>query len=279
MVAIIVLNYISWEQTIKFLCALKKLNGIEKCEIIVVDNCSNNDSFKQLENFQLTKKVRFELLKTEKNGGYAAGNNIGLRYAFKKGYKYGIVMNNDLVINDMSFLDTIISIFNKRSDIAVVSPRILTPDKNEINRHIYKPTVWDMSLGMAVARKENNKIECKSLIDNDCCYSYRAQGCCMALDLEKLNQIDYMSEETFLYSEEDILAERLIRKGYRSVVCLKTSIIHNHSQTVKTIASKRKIIKWRRDSLRIYLIKYRGYSIITSLWCELFMALKIYLFT
>ena len=37
-------------------------------------------------------------IETGSNRGYAAGNNVGLRYALRAGYDYFWVLNNDTVV-------------------------------------------------------------------------------------------------------------------------------------------------------------------------------------
>lgn len=57
------------------------MNYEEICKIIVVDNCSNDNSFEKL---SLIKNYKFDLIKTDKNEGYAYRNNFGIKYAKEK---------------------------------------------------------------------------------------------------------------------------------------------------------------------------------------------------
>ena len=72
--------------------------------------------------------------------------------------------------------------------------------------------------------------------------------------------VDYMDEYTFLYSEEIILAERFLNKGYKCACCLESRVVHNHSKTVKSEFDKKRIRKMQVESFEYYLRKYREYG-------------------
>lgn len=82
-VAIIILNYNSWQLTIDFIeNEISKIELPERTQIVVVDNCSPNESMEQLKKWNVAHQ-KFILIQNEKNTGYAAGNNVGLRWAKK----------------------------------------------------------------------------------------------------------------------------------------------------------------------------------------------------
>lgn len=262
--AIIILNYKSWQDTIKEIDECVKLLNFDYQDIIVVDNDSPNDSSDKLKTASINKKFTF--IQAEKNLGYAAGNNIGMRFAKEKGYKYGLILNNDIIIKDSKILIKLISVLKRDSSIAVVNPDVYAPDGHMFNRDSIRPSFWDMTLGMFLYKKKGR------IVNNQGGYGYvyRSQGCCMIVDLAKLSAIDYMDEYTFLYFEESILAERLLKKGYKCAVCTETSIIHNHSTTVKSTFDKKKIARLNTESLRYYLLQYRKFNLLTTQLCCLF---------
>ena len=47
----------------------------------------------------------------------------------------------------------------------------------------------------------------------------------MMVDLDKMNEVDYFDEKTFLYCEEPILAERLLKK--KIFVCMQYKGVGN----------------------------------------------------
>lgn len=85
-------------------------------EVIVVDNKSSDSSIKIVSEF---KNVR--LVISDKNLGYAGGNNLGAKYA--KG-KYLIVLNPDTQVSK-NWLQPLVDIIKTKSDIAICQPKIM----------------------------------------------------------------------------------------------------------------------------------------------------------
>lgn len=266
--AIIILNYKSWKDTLKEIEDCVKLLEFDYRDIIVIDNDSPNDSLDKLKNASKTKNFTF--IAADKNLGYAAGNNIGMRFAKKNGYKYGWILNNDIIINDSEILNKMITVMKRDSSIAVVNPDIYAPNGYMFNRDAIRPSFWDMTLGIIHYKKKGRVIQNQGGYG----YIYRPQGCCMLVDLDKLDEVDYMDENTFLYCEEPILAERLLKKHYHCACCCNTRVIHNHSTTVKTVFRKNKIAELNNISFKYYLKEYRAYSNVQISICLMFNLLK-----
>ena len=253
---IIILNYNSWQLTLSYIKnQLSKLNLPEDTQIIVVDNNSTNESADKL------KDGDYVFLQSKQNIGYAAGNNIGLRWAYEHGYNYAWVTNSDIQFEDSETALKMLDVFQKDSKIAVVSPRVYTPSGMETNRNLYRPSVYDLSFGKMQYRKSGRMMspELKGA-DDSYCYNYRPQGCCMMVNLEAMQDVDYMDEHTFLYMEEPILAERLLLKDYKEACALNTKVIHAHSTTVASAAKRKQIYKWQNDSEIYYYKQYRHFN-------------------
>lgn len=271
-IALIILNYNTWELTIDLIKQIGKIEAISSLsDIVVVDNASPNNSKIELENLKLT--YNYELIENDHNAGYAAGNNLGLRYACSKGYQYAFIVNNDIIFEDESILTKMLGVFSEVQDIVVVSPDIHSPDGYLYNRDRVRPSIWDMTVG-AIAYKKKGRGEIKT--GQTWCYTYRPQGCCMLVELNKLKEVDFLDEHTFLYCEEIILAERLMKKNYQCACCVETSVIHNHSYTVKKSLSKLKFIKSNLDSYDYYLKKYREMNLVKRILCDSFFIVKLF---
>ena len=237
-VAIIILNYNTWKETLDEISLCSTVLKIQYPDIIVVDNASSNDSAFRLQEESL--KSKFVFLQSEKNKGYSAGNNIGLRYAYNKGYDYALILNNDILFDDAELIEKMTNIFSAK-----------------------KPTFFDYTLG-AFAYKNKGRI-----IDDlgGYAYIYRPQGCCMMVDLKKMDAIDYMDEHTFLYLEEPILAERLLKLNYKCALCTTSKIVHNHSATVNSVLDKKNRSHIVNSSFRYYLKEYRHFNSLQTNIC------------
>ena len=123
-VAIILLNYCNYEDTITCVKTLKKID-YENYIIFIIDNHSPNESLKKL---YILKEPKIQIIDSGKNGGFAYGNNIGIQYALEAGMDYILLLNNDTQI---SFLSLLIREYKKLREILLLveSCIILTKTK------------------------------------------------------------------------------------------------------------------------------------------------------
>lgn len=252
-VLIVILNYGTYDLTLQL---IKKLSDLsyKEYDIFVVDNCSPNESAKVLEENSQGMNYIFYANKT--NAGYAAGNNIGIRYAYEHGYEYTWILNNDVIILNQNVLEHMISIIQKQDQVAVIGPKIISRDNTVCAPYCRRPTFKSLTYGIAAERNYRRKY-------NDTPRKvYRVYGCCMLLDTKVLHEVDYMDERTFLYGEEDILAERLLNKGYIAYYDPEVCVKHNESSSMKEVPKdkQKRIIEARRNSRELYLTNYRHFS-------------------
>lgn len=269
-VLVIILNYNTWQRTIATVDMLSHTLCVPTDDILVVDNASTNDSYEQLNAFR-QQTLQFHLCRAKQNAGYAAGNNIGIRYARQEGYRYAWILNNDILIEDKNILSKMLHILTTDKKTAVVNPDIYSPDGRLFNRESKRPGFWDYTFGMLQYRKLGRQITDIGGYG----YVYRPQGCCMLTDLKKLEEAGDLDEHTFLYGEEVILAERLLKKGYLCACCTEGRVVHDHSGTVKDHISKKKQKELKLESFRYYLTAYRGYSLGKMRIASAFYGLKL----
>lgn len=251
-IAVIILNYKSWKETLEKVDTIHKMFHFSDNQVFVVDNNSPNESASKLEDRCVGN---FRLILSKENKGYAAGNNIGLRTAYNEGFRYALILNNDILFKDDETIYKLKSVMVEDESIGAISPDVYYPNGKMYNRNSIRPNFWDMTLGIIAFKKKSRKV-----VDlGGYGYIYRPQGCCMMVDLAKMKEIDFLDENTFLYGEESILAERLIKKGYRCAVCTSTSIIHNHSETVRNALKQKEIESIRLLSHNYLMREYRHY--------------------
>ncbi len=252
-VLVVILNYRTYELTLELIKKLKNLS-YDNYDVMVVDNCSPNESAEVLE--KKSKELNLIFYANKKNAGYAAGNNIGIRYAYEHGYAYTWILNNDVIILSQNVLLHMIETIQKHKDVAVIGPKIITRDNAVCAPYCRRPTFRSLTYGIVAERNYRRRF-------NDTPRkAYRVYGCCMLLDTEKMHEVDYMDERTFLYGEEDILAERLLKKGYVAYYDPGVSVKHNESSTMKTVPKdkQKSIIETRDKSRELYLKEYRGFN-------------------
>lgn len=273
-VAIVILNYNTWELTIEMVKQLHETEIVNSSmKIVVVDNHSTNDSVRNISTWIEKNGGKEILIKNDKNAGYAAGNNVGIRWAVQKGYEYSWICNNDLILCDTNVLKNMVSVLENEPSVAAVSPRVIDFEtRRELNRNLKRLSVWDMSLGNFI-RRINRIVTDQEEITEGWCECYRPQGCCMLLRNSAMVDVNYMDESTFLYSEELILAERFFQKKWKCACALNTRIIHNHGRTVQQFKKKLEVYKIRLESGHIYY-NYRGFTSFERLLCDVGFTLR-----
>lgn len=172
--AVILLNYMSWEDTLAEMGLLKERLGIAYEDMVVIDNASPNGAAARLAH--LAEDLGYTFLEAGHNGGYASGNNIGLRYALEKGYQYGWVMNNDILIEDRHILDKLVNVLKSAPDIAVVNPDIYSPDGHMYNRDAKRPSLFDQTAGALFYIRRGRQV--KDMGGYAYIYRPRAAVCC-----------------------------------------------------------------------------------------------------
>lgn len=101
-IAVVILNYNTWEDSIEEAVSVNSICGVKPENIYIIDNCSPNNSYQCLVK---NASGRYTIVKSDENCGYAAGNNIGLRYAYDNQYKYAWILNNDIIIEDSNLIE------------------------------------------------------------------------------------------------------------------------------------------------------------------------------
>lgn len=270
-VLIVILNYVTYDLTLQVIENLQKNLEYDNYKIMVIDNFSPNESAKVLE--KKKDEIGYIFFANKVNSGYAAGNNIGIRYSINYDFKYTLILNNDVELRDNDVLTKLVNIAESNDKIGCVGPKIYSFDGRPCAPYCRRQSFWNMTLGLF----ENKRYRSKFIdISREV---YRVYGCCMLLRNKTMNDIDCMDERTFLYCEEDILAERLLEKRYVTYYDSSVSVTHNESTTMKRISSNKRrfqIIE-KEKSRELYLKEYRKFNFIERYICHMVQRIIEYL--
>ena len=248
----VVLNYNDYKTTIKLIENIKNYNSIDV--IVIVDNCSTDESYKKISEYTNNKIV---LIKSDKNGGYAYGNNFGIHYLIEN-YKCDIIF---IANPDVEFEENLVveikRQFEKNSEYSVLSGVML-----DINGQVVKAPYWNIPsytydlldyffIGRRINKKEF-KIDYKQKIME----VEVVPGSFLAIKANVLKDIGYYDENTFLYCEERILGKKLKNKGYKSGIITGITYKHMHSVSIKKAFKKVDTVKIFYESKLYYNKKY-----------------------
>lgn len=260
-VLIVILNYGTYEMTINLVKELQADLEYENYSIMVVDNYSPNESAEMLA--ARSQGMNFIFYANMTNVGYAAGNNIGIRYGIKNGYDYSWILNNDVELREKNVLRHMVELAENDERIGCIGPMIYTLDGSICAPYCRRPSFWSMTGGIGVEKKYRHQF-----IDQSG-EVYRVYGCCMLLKNKVMATVDCMDERTFLYGEEDILAERMLAKGYISYYDADVSVTHKESTSMKQMSKNRKKLQIRETgkSMELYLKEYRRFPVVARWAC------------
>jgi len=199
----LILNYNNYFNTEKCVKDILKLH-VPDSEVVVIDNNSSDDSFNKLK--KLKKYSDITLLLSEKNNGFASGNNIGINYVLKRNFDYFAILNNDLIIESNIF-SPMVDYLKNNFDVAMVGPSIWENNnlKNIGNRINFTRIGYDNSIPL------NGK---KEVVDVDFLI-----GACMIVRSSAVLKVGLMPEVYFLNYEETEWCLKFKINGY-NIKCL-----------------------------------------------------------
>jgi GT2 family glycosyltransferase len=240
-VSIIILNWNGKEDTIECLESLKKIT-YPNYEIIVVDNGSTDGSTEFLERTY----PDINIIKNEKNLGYAEGNNVGIRDAIKRGTNYLLILNNDTAV-DPSFLDKLIGVIESNPKIGVIGPKICYYSEPWlIQSNGEKINFWTGNTRSTGWRLRDSSID-RNLNFVDFVY-----GACLLVKADLAERVGLFDSRFFIYSEEMDFCMKIRQTGYK-IVCIPDAKIFHKDQVSSSKVSY--LAKYYQTRNRIIFMK------------------------
>ena len=251
-ISFITINYNGLNDT----CALiESIPFNDKMEVIVVDNASKNDEATKIEN----KYPHVKVIKSNKNLGFAGGNNLGIKAAHGK---YIFLLNNDTILKPQtSDIKHLIDRLESSPKIGVVCPKIRfawgdNPIQYAGYTSLSRITVRNQAIGFGE--------EDKGQFDTPRPTSY-AHGAAMMLKKELIDKVGLMPECYFLYYEELDWSMMMTHAGYEIWYEPACTIYHKESQATGQNSPLRTYYITRNRLLLVKrnwkgLTKYLSYS-------------------
>lgn len=228
-ISCVILNYNDADTTIKLLLHIKDFQLIN--DIVVVDNCSKDDSFSRLKKYE---GVKVHVLQTGRNGGYGAGNNYGIIFAHEKLHSdYTIIANPDTEFEEDCVVN-LLSCFDK--DVGVVAPMqngvaYARKDTSILGYVFSTSLIFDVGFGILNYPKS-------FYVEKDWVPVHVVQGSMLMVDTKKMMQFGMYDENIFLYFEEQTLGEKMKHAGLKTILSLRSSYKHKHHVSISKTYSK-----------------------------------------
>lgn len=221
-IAIVIINYNGLDDTRK--CLQSLANQSDSTSIIVVDNASVADPVQLL-------KAEFPwitYIQAGYNGGWAGGNNAGIRQAVEQGCDWIILLNNDTTVAS-NFVERLHSAVVHNPDYAIVGPiiRFMDPpseiqtDGVRFNRAAKPGFFQRYTVPLATC-------EPPSITDVDI-----VNGCCLMVHRRVIESIGLVDEKYFLIHEESDFCLRAQEAGFKLGVISESLVWHKGSTSFK----------------------------------------------
>jgi GT2 family glycosyltransferase len=222
-------------------------------QVIVVDNCSSDESAGIIAAFPRVEKIT-----SATNIGYAAAANLGIRSANSD---LVLVANADTYLAD-DFNQRVLHFFAAHPQTSMLSPLILRFDRRTIDSagQIYSPAMYPCEIGF------NQKLANKRLIEREVFSVCGAATVFSRKALEKLKiGAEYYDEDFFMFWEDFDIGWRANLFGLKTFFVPQAVVYHFRSGTLKkTWLSRFSLALSRPAHLRYHLLKNRYLTLIKN---------------
>ena len=264
-VNIILLNYHGAEDTI---ACLESLNCITYMNyyVIIIDNASIDNSVNFLSQFLHKYKpddfyyygsvdaamsdersqLKYTLIQSSVNGGYGAGNNIGINYALKnEDTDYVLIINNDTIVSP-GFLEPMVEVCEEDKNIGIASGKIYHHDRPDI--------IWfnGGKFHSCTSKIEHINFGEKESGQNTPVKNTFITGCLWLLPRKTIQKVGLINEEYFMYVEDLEYCQRILKHGLILHVSESCKIYHKVGSSTGGRFSKFSVY-WRVRNMNIFI--------------------------
>ncbi len=208
-VFILILNY-NGKATIKACLQSVYQLGYQNFEVVVIDNDSKDGSIEEAK--RLFSRAHF--IKNDVNLGFAAGNNVGIRFALEKGADYVWLVNNDATVEKDS-LTKLVEVGEQQPKTGILSPLIL---------HTRTKNIWFGKGVIDWIHMRTLHVSPPTLLQ-----SFPSEyicGCAMLIKKDVFKIVGLLDEKYFLYYEDADFSVKASRAGFGLLVVPTTHIFH-----------------------------------------------------
>lgn len=265
-IGIVVVSYHNEAMTFKYVTEqLSRLTT--QYTLVVVNNDSTREKSRKLAkdcnlifidgNFEQVQPGQGYLLWTKENLGYAKGNNLGVNFLNGIGkYTHFLFSNDDIEIKQSNMLNIMIEKMSQDKNIGAIGPRVVGLDGHDQSPHDsyvspYRMIGWKMLSFLRRKSKFNGQTDLTKPVSR---FTYWVQGSFMLVNAAVFNEVRMFDENTFLYYEEPILAEKMLQIEKRMYFDSDVEIVHYEGGSTKRNPKKEKI---EMESRIYYMSKYK----------------------
>jgi GT2 family glycosyltransferase len=234
-----------------------------KTEVIVVDNASADDTIEMVE----SRYPWVNLIKSQKNLGFAKGNNLAIRQCHGR---YIALVNPDVIVLS-GCLDELADYLDMNPRVGNVGPRIFNPDMTQQSTCRHFPTLWNNFC--SATKLEGLFRHCRAFagehmfyFQHDCTRAIDViVGCFSMIRRAAFDNVGLLDEGLFMYGDDIDWCRRARNAGWEIVFYPYAQSIHDRGKTTAlypvrfAIAQQRSILRyWRKHHTCIGVLGIRG---------------------
>lgn len=184
----------------------------DKIEVLMVDNCSMDDSI----TFTIRNYPSVKVIKNDENN-YCKANNLGIK---KSKGDYIVFLNNDTVV-DKDWLINLVKTASSNPRIGAVGSKILLKD-GRINStgHREQPNYYYSDEGFK--EKDEGQYDTKEEVESIC-------GCSVLYKKSCLEDVGGFDEDFIIYCEDVDMSIRCKKKGWKLFFAPKSVVTHEYN--------------------------------------------------
>lgn len=220
-VSVITVNFNHNNVTDALLDSISAKNRYKDIEVVVVDNGSSVNPVPQWQ----VKYPWVTFIRSEKNLGFAGGNNLGITKATGD---YLFFINNDTEVTDQ-LVEQLVATLDNNPDVGMVSPKIRYYDQPEILQYAgFSRMDYYTARTVCIGQGEKDEGQYDKLTGE----TGFIHGAAMMVRRAAIDKAGLMHENYFLYYEEMDWCERVRKAGYKIWVNMQAVIYHKESVSV-----------------------------------------------
>jgi GT2 family glycosyltransferase len=213
MIGVVILNYNNWSLSESCARFILSQSGKYEVRVYLVDNNSRDEINQGLRGMDL---VGLTIIRNTVNGGYSAGNNIGIRTAIDEGCSHIAIVNPDVLIAGAT-LDLLADYLNEHKNVGIVGPRVML--SHDVTQEIVFGVRTTLTMKYMYLLKGTwlSGIASPYLREFSAAGMDRAKpfavhavsGCCFMMSRNCSELLWPLDENVFLYNEELLIGHKM----------------------------------------------------------------------
>lgn len=260
-VLFLILNYKTYTDTIKVVYEILQ-ECTEDSKILIVDNASPNDAYSNISE-AFCGNERVEIIQSSINGGYAKGNNYGLKYAKRYDPQFVCIMNNDVHFT-WDVIEKLCATYKQLEKPALIAPiQTLPNNKNAVFPNLIKVPnlIFDLRMNTMLFQPSKHKYESNTKWGNIQKVGY-IPGALLFTEYATFEKLGFFDEDTFLFCEERFTGKTVAEAGLANYIVTDITYLHEHSKTINSEASAKRQRHFIHEGRILFYKRYSRIPII-----------------